>query len=164
MRRRRLEWEKVDDKTFKLLITEQNEKGEWEDVSQKYIVKSKKYGDVYLFSLKESDSSTYEDESGAYVFYNMHIYNTKTKKFDTVSILAKHKYLSNAIFSLVKRLDKFFIMSTTATKEEKEDKKYQTYVKYTIVPCDEELSKRLENIEHEERQYFDKVSADDIEL
>jgi len=168
----RLDWQPVGreqgNEVIELLITE-NKDGEWVDVSERYRYKHKDFGNVYIMSLKEFKKTEYkgsvdDSDDDKLEFFNLHVLNKKERKFDTISILAKHSYLRNAIEGLLSRGEQFFILGTKAYKLPKDKKGRRTFVKYTIVPTDESLNTKLAQLEHKEFEFGEnKVSADELE-
>jgi len=146
---------------YELLITENND-GEWVDVSSRYGVINKKYGTVYLLSLKELFISEQNTDTGdKLIFYNVHVLNKEKRVFEPLSIFAKHSYLRNALSGIYERGEQFCILGSVAEKHLK-DKGIGWFFKYTIVPTSTDLAQSLANVEHVPNAYGERVTADDF--
>jgi len=153
------------EQVYELQIHELNdEKNTWEDVSNRYRVIHKKHGDVYILSILNYRVITRETEAGeTLAFYHLHVLNPKAKKWEHLSILAKHTYFVNAIAGMEKRGNKFFVLGRFAQKVRPFDAKLKSYVKYLIIPIsDEKLEQQFLSYGFEEISFGEKTTADDL--
>jgi len=136
----------------------------WNDVSNRYRVIHKKHGDVYILSILNYRLITRETEAGeTLAFFHLHVLNPKAKKWEHLSILAKHTYFVNAISGMEKRGNKFFVLGRYAKKVRPFDAKLKSYVKYLIIPVvDEKLEKQFLSYGFEEISFGEKTTADDL--
>lgn len=164
--KRRLAWKPKSENQYEIIVEEQDpETGKWKDVSQNYQVNSKKYGKVYIFSLKEFQPVEVDGENGEkLLFHNLHILNPTTNEFEPISILASHTYYKKAVQGLAERGQLIFVMGTIAEKVKKEGNKFQSVVLYTIVPSSEKLTNKLLKLPHKQAYIVEVVDEDDVEL